>query len=62
MIHRLQAGYLHLFIDTYPRTGGKTWWRTGEIKEGKAVKNESQSIHLIFSIFKNRRINENILV
>lgn len=23
MIHRLQAAYLHLFIDTYPRTGGK---------------------------------------
>ena len=38
IIHRLQAGYLHLFIDTYPRTERKTWWRTGEIGEEKGVK------------------------
>ena len=38
MIHRLQVGYLHLFIDTYPRTEGKTWHRTGEIGEEKGVK------------------------
>lgn len=38
IIHRLQAGYLHLFIDTYPWTERKTWWRTGEIGEEKGVK------------------------